>query len=95
MTQYCSIKAAREMCSRVLAEEHKDVRVLNYSPGIVVTDMFHQINDVRSKSTRSSFGTEKRIIHQCHESVQVLLDLMKKNEFENASYVHIRDVLGK
>lgn len=32
-TLYCAGKAAREMMFKVLAEEEKDVQVLNYSPG--------------------------------------------------------------
>lgn len=36
---YCPGKAAREMFFRVLAEEAKDVLILNYSPGPVETDM--------------------------------------------------------
>lgn len=39
MAYYCSGKAAREMYFRVLAEEKKHVRVLNYSPGPVETSM--------------------------------------------------------
>lgn len=39
MAYYCSGKAAREMYFRVLAEEKKHIKVLNYSPGPVETAM--------------------------------------------------------
>ncbi|KAJ0174449.1 hypothetical protein K1T71_009557 [Dendrolimus kikuchii] len=39
MAYYCSGKAAREMYFKVLAEEKKHIRVLNYSPGPVETAM--------------------------------------------------------
>ncbi|XP_021186052.2 sepiapterin reductase [Helicoverpa armigera] len=43
MASYCSGKAAREMYFRVLAEEKKHVRVLNYSPGPVETSMIDYV----------------------------------------------------
>lgn len=39
MAYYCSGKAAREMYFKVLAEEKKQIQVLNYSPGPVETAM--------------------------------------------------------
>lgn len=43
MAYYCSGKAAREMYFRVLAEEKKQIRVLNYSPGPVETSMIDYV----------------------------------------------------
>nr|BAH56566.1 sepiapterin reductase [Bombyx mori]BAH56567.1 sepiapterin reductase [Bombyx mori] len=43
MAYYCSGKAAREMYFKVLAEEKKHVRVLNYSPGPVETAMIDYV----------------------------------------------------
>ncbi|CAG9788912.1 unnamed protein product [Diatraea saccharalis] len=45
MAYYCSGKAAREMYFRVLAEEKKNIRVLNYSPGPVETSMIDYVLD--------------------------------------------------
>jgi sepiapterin reductase len=45
MAYYCSGKAAREMYFRVLAEEKKHIRVLNYSPGPVETAMIDYVLD--------------------------------------------------
>ncbi|XP_063829662.1 sepiapterin reductase [Ostrinia nubilalis] len=45
MAYYCSGKAAREMYFRVLAEEKKHVKVLNYSPGPVETAMIDFVLD--------------------------------------------------
>ncbi|XP_068617653.1 sepiapterin reductase-like [Battus philenor] len=43
MAFYCSGKAAREMYFKVLAEEKKHIRVLNYSPGPVETAMIDYV----------------------------------------------------
>lgn len=43
MASYCSGKAAREMYFKVLAEEKKHIRVLNYSPGPVETSMIDYV----------------------------------------------------
>lgn len=43
MAFYCSGKAAREMYFRVLAEEKKHIKVLNYSPGPVETAMIDYV----------------------------------------------------
>lgn len=43
MASYCSGKAAREMYFKVLAEEKKQIRVLNYSPGPVETSMIDYV----------------------------------------------------
>ena len=90
MTQYCSVKAGREMCSRVLAKEQENVRILNYSPGTAATDM---IPEVKSKWPRRT-QMETRKIHDCHDSVKVLVDLLNKKSFVNGKRVHIKDVLG-
>lgn len=43
MASYCSGKAAREMYFKVLAEEKKHIKVLNYSPGPVETSMIDYV----------------------------------------------------
>lgn len=43
MAYYCSGKAAREMYFKVLAEEKKHIKVLNYSPGPVETAMIDYV----------------------------------------------------
>ncbi|CAK1555540.1 unnamed protein product [Leptosia nina] len=45
MAYYCSGKAAREMYFRVLAEEKKNIVILNYSPGPVETTMIDLVID--------------------------------------------------
>ncbi|GBP49534.1 Sepiapterin reductase [Eumeta japonica] len=45
MAYYCSGKAAREMYFRVLAEEKKHIKILNYSPGPVETSMIDYVID--------------------------------------------------
>lgn len=43
MAYYCSGKAAREMYFKVLADEKKHVKVLNYAPGPVETSMIDYV----------------------------------------------------
>ncbi|CAB3230529.1 unnamed protein product [Arctia plantaginis] len=43
MASYCTGKAAREMYFKVLAEEKKHIKVLNYSPGPVETSMIDYV----------------------------------------------------
>lgn len=43
MAYYCSGKAAKELYFKVLAEEKKHIRVLNYSPGPVETSMIDYV----------------------------------------------------
>ncbi|XP_059054857.1 sepiapterin reductase [Achroia grisella] len=60
MAFYCSGKAAREMYFRVLAEEKKHVRVLNYSPGPVETAMIdYVLAEAVNDNLRDVFTTFK------------------------------------
>jgi sepiapterin reductase len=43
MGYYCCGKASREMFFRVLAEENPTIKVLNYAPGPVDTDMVSDV----------------------------------------------------
>jgi sepiapterin reductase len=60
---YCAGKAARDMYHRVLAEENKDgtIRVLNYAPGPLDTDMQREIRECPTlhKETQEYFKSLK------------------------------------
>ncbi|XP_063365355.1 sepiapterin reductase [Cydia amplana] len=60
MAYYCSGKAAREMYFKVLAEEKKRIRVLNYSPGPVETAMIdYVLAETVNENLRDVFTTFK------------------------------------
>lgn len=92
---YCSGKAARDMMFRVLAEEEPDLRVLNYSPGPLDTDM--QL-EARSKSgdalLRKSFHemfTQGQLI-SCEESCSKLMKLLMENSYTSGAHVDFYDI---
>ncbi|CAG9564473.1 unnamed protein product [Danaus chrysippus] len=60
MAYYCSGKAAREMYFRVLAEEKRHMRVLNYSPGPVETAMIdYVLQEAVNENLRDVFTSFK------------------------------------
>lgn len=60
MAYYCSGKAAREMYFKVLSEEKKHVRVLNYSPGPVETAMIdYVLQEAVNENLREVFTSFK------------------------------------
>lgn len=60
MAYYCSGKAAREMYFRVLAEEKKHIKVLNYSPGPVETSMIdYVLSETVNENLRDVFNSFK------------------------------------
>lgn len=66
MAYYCSGKAAREMYFKVLAEEKRHVKVLNYSPGPVETAMIDYVLDKtvngNLKDVFTSFKEKKTLL---------------------------------
>ncbi|XP_067884773.1 sepiapterin reductase-like [Heterodontus francisci] len=91
---YCSGKAAREMMFRVLAAEEPDVRVLNYAPGPLDTDMQKQARsetaDPELRQTFTSMHQEGQLI-DCHESARKLLNIVARDEFESGSHIDYYD----
>lgn len=92
---YCSGKAARDMMFRVLAEEEPDLRVLNYAPGPLDTDM--QL-EARSKSgdahLRKSFHemfTQGQLL-TCQESCTKLMKLLMEDSYTSGAHIDFYDV---
>lgn len=92
---YCSGKAARDMMFRVLAEEEPDLRVLNYAPGPLDTDM--QL-EARSKSgdalLRKSFNEmfNQGQLLSCEESCSKLMKLLMENSYTSGAHVDFYDI---
>ncbi|GCC16796.1 hypothetical protein chiPu_0020400, partial [Chiloscyllium punctatum] len=91
---YCSGKAAREMMFRVLAAEEPDVRVLNYAPGPLDTDMQKQARlETADSELRQTFLTmhqEGRLIN-CHDSAQKLVNILIRDDFPSGAHIDYYD----
>ncbi|KAI8821430.1 uncharacterized protein EV422DRAFT_42299 [Fimicolochytrium jonesii] len=94
---YCVGKAARDMMHSAIATEQPDVRVLNYAPGPLDTDMQTAIReempDVPTRSVFINMHEEKKLVAP-EVSSRVLFHLLEKDEFKNGSHADIYDVEG-
>ncbi|KPP67145.1 Sepiapterin reductase-like [Scleropages formosus] len=92
---YCAGKAARNMMFRVLAKEEPDVRVLNYSPGPMDTDMQAQAQscsaDPALKQSFSIMHSQGKLL-SCHESGAKLIRLLLEDEFPSGAHLDYYDL---
>jgi sepiapterin reductase len=86
---YCSVKAARDMFHQCIATEN-NVRVLNYAPGPLDTDMQKEIRDnmpnVPLKAVYTQMHQDKKLVSP-HESAQKLLSLIIQDTFKNGAHL--------
>lgn len=93
---YSSTRIARATIFKCLAFEHPELRVLNYQPGPVYTNMLKQLYDdqvgIFDKSD-SSFrdGYDSGNYLTAETTVKRMLDLIEKNSFENGSTIDYYD----
>ncbi|RXM91737.1 Sepiapterin reductase [Acipenser ruthenus] len=92
---YCMGKAAREMLFRVLAEEEPDVRVLNYAPGPLDTDMQLEARslsgDLELRQTFNSLHASGQLL-SCSQSATKLMQQLLRDEFESGAHIDYYDV---
>ncbi|XP_076868099.1 sepiapterin reductase a [Brachyhypopomus gauderio] len=92
---YCSGKAARDMMFRVLAEEEKDLRVLNYAPGPLDTDMLLQARtttaDTKLKDFIAAMYSDGHVL-TCEESVSKLIKVLQEDNYPSGAHVDFFDV---
>lgn len=92
---YCSGKAARDMMFRVLAAEEPDVRVLNYAPGPLDTDMQllarTKTGDAEMRQQFQSLHDSGQLI-DCAVSAQKLLRLLEENTFTSGAHMDFYSV---
>ncbi|KAL5007881.1 hypothetical protein ScPMuIL_016687 [Solemya velum] len=91
---YCSAKAARYMFFRVLAVEEPDIRVLNYDPGLVLTDMMRQAGETKDPDFRAY--CEELIGGKAistDSTVNKLIEILQKNGFETGAQVNYDEPL--
>lgn len=94
LVYYCSGKAAREMFFRVLALENPDVTVLNYSPGMVNTEMAAELRtksvDPELKSyTQEAFQDQKLLSPL--QTTEKMLEVVAKGAFKSGDHVDYHD----
>ncbi|CAG4942651.1 unnamed protein product [Parnassius apollo] len=94
MAYYCSGKAAREMYFKVLAEEKKNIRVLNYSPGPVETAMIGQVLDEavndNLRDVFTSFKNQGRLLKP-EMTAKKCMKVLQAGKFTNGEHVDYFD----
>ncbi|KAL9962637.1 hypothetical protein ACROYT_G031757 [Oculina patagonica] len=91
---YCTGKAARDMMCQVLAKEEPNVRVLNYAPGPLLTDMYEEIlTTCGNQEIVEMFKTskEQNTALSPDESARKLITILKENTFTSGSHVDYFD----
>eukprot|EP00339_Tiarina_fusa_P003208 CAMPEP_0117011968 /NCGR_PEP_ID=MMETSP0472-20121206/10177_1 /TAXON_ID=693140 ORGANISM="Tiarina fusus, Strain LIS" /NCGR_SAMPLE_ID=MMETSP0472 /ASSEMBLY_ACC=CAM_ASM_000603 /LENGTH=116 /DNA_ID=CAMNT_0004714925 /DNA_START=381 /DNA_END=731 /DNA_ORIENTATION=+ len=93
---YCSTKAAGVVLHQSIGKEQENCRVLNYSPGIMRTEMQETIAkgvDSPSKQFLAKVLDQNKEV-PIAESVAKLLEVLEQDTFETGSYVDIYDSRG-
>ncbi|XP_072471616.1 sepiapterin reductase-like [Notamacropus eugenii] len=91
---YCAGKAARNMMFKVLAEEEPSVRVLNYAPGPLDTDMHQEAREkTKDLEVRQAANKlkERQSLIDSSVSAQKLLDLLVRDTFESGAHIDFFD----
>lgn len=96
MLDYCVLKRAREAYIEQLAKEFEDtehklparVRILNYAPGPLETDMLQEILDKGYLQKEFAKITALKPI----DSARKLMIILKKDTFKNAQHIDYYDV---
>nr|KAG5687665.1 hypothetical protein BaRGS_027557 [Batillaria attramentaria] len=90
---YCSGKAARDMFFSVLAGEEEDVRVLNYAPGPLQTDMSNLLVESEDEGVRTwakQAKAENQLL-SCDTSVNKLIQILEKDSFKSGAHIDFYD----
>ncbi|XP_033920668.1 sepiapterin reductase [Melopsittacus undulatus] len=92
---YCSGKASRDMMFQVLALEEPDIRVLNYAPGPLDTDMQllarTETGDPEMRQHFQSLQESGQLI-DCTVSAQKLVTLLEEDTFPSGAHVDFYDI---
>lgn len=96
LSLYCTGKAARDMLHQALAEESKDIRVLNYAPGPLDTEMFDDIlKNSGSNETRKLFAylKDSEKVLTVDESAERLIVILKQDRYKSGLHLDYFDEL--
>lgn len=91
---YCAGKAARDIFFDTFSKEEPDIRVLNYAPGPLDTDMQRQCRECKDPGLRKvcveMMETGKLL--SCEDSVTKLIKLLQENNFTSGKHIDYYDV---
>ncbi|CAH0388692.1 unnamed protein product [Bemisia tabaci] len=91
---YCIGKAAREMYFRVLGAESSDLRVLNYSPGPIDTNMVSTLLDkIRDEEVKNAFSSMKETgtLVKVEQSAEKLIRVLEADTYKSGGRVDFYD----
>lgn len=88
---YCAGKAARNMFHTIMALDDDKLRVLNYAPGPLETEMTEEIRRAPQLDGRVRPHFQKQLVDPV-DSAEALVQLLIKNEFENGSHIDYFDL---
>lgn len=92
-SMYGSGKAARDLYFQVLAEEEKYIRVLNWSPGMVETDMADELLTIMDKlKGTSDKETAFRSILKSEQTINKMFKVLDENNFISGDIIDYHDV---
>lgn len=91
---YCAGKAARDIFFDTMSKEEPDIRVLNYAPGPLDTDMQRQCRECKDPGLRKVCieMAETGNLLTCEESVTKLIKLLEENTFPSGKHIDYYDV---
>ncbi|MEE6512973.1 hypothetical protein FKM82_020376 [Ascaphus truei] len=93
-TLYCAGKAARDMMFRVLAEEETEIRVLNYAPGPLDTEM-HELGrketaDPELRLNLIDMKNNGKLI-DCQVSAKKMVDILQADHYKSGAHIDFYD----
>lgn len=96
MSYYCTGKAAREMYFRVLAleEAQSNTIVLNYSPGVIDTQMTEILqHNSADESLRNLYKEQrdKKTILTTEQTTQKFIDILEQRNFQTGDHIDYHD----
>ncbi|XP_070551761.1 sepiapterin reductase-like [Ptychodera flava] len=92
---YCTSKAARNMLFQVMALEEPDVRVLNYAPGPIDTDMQADLRanlgDPEMRKMYNDMKAQGKLL-SVEATCKVLVKILEEDTYKSGSHVDYYDV---
>lgn len=93
---YCATKAARDIAHRTIALEEPNVRVLNYAPGPIDTEMMTRVReempDFGVKQVYLDMHAENKLVNP-EDSAKELFKVMDADEYENGAHIDYYDLV--
>jgi len=94
MHLYAAAKAARDGFMRVLGIEEPSIRVLNFNPGPIVTDMQKEVQNVAwadDVKNWSRDGLQSGTFPSPEKAADMLVKILNQNEYESGSFINIHE----